>query len=250
MLGVLYKQSSSKQQMTNICLFLFIGLSVAFNYSTPIMINSGISNISYPINYDQYNDLILYGSCNTIHIYDLMGNLVNQFNTVSIITSMDITTDNSILVLTTPDNIIFEYDYSGTLIKKTFFGGYNGGDNQVLCNHKSNNFYVWYTILSYYIVYSFNENHNLISHTFIDRDVSGWAGFDIGTLTGNLMFSTYQTIQIYNNTLDVLMNITPGNSDDVYPYTYVIDITDNIVCYSKKQPSHNILYQMVHRYLL
>ena len=211
-------------------LLLFIGLSMAFNYSAPITIDNGIQSTTYPVAYDQKNDLILFGNGKTMYIYDLTGKLVNQFNVVNEITSMDITTYDTILVLTTPDNVIFDYDYSGTLIKTTFFGGFNGGSTQVLCHQKLKNFYVWYSASSFYVVYSFNENHQVISHAFIDKDVTGWHDFNIGELTGNLMYSTYQTIQIYNSTLNIVMNVTLDTIDP-YPHTIVTETTNSIATY-------------------
>ena len=203
------------------------------SWTGPTVINNGIRNSSYPIAYDQQNNIIVTGFNNLITLYSIDGNKIREFEVVSVIVSLDLKFNNKIVMTTKPGNSIYEYDYEGTLTHSTVMGGYNRGWSQILVNQNTGSFYVVYDSGWTFIVYSFNPDYTLITQRFIDKPDTGWAGFNIGELTGNILFSSYQYIQTFNRYLNTVIdaNVT---DDQVFPMTTLLEPSVDFMYYLKR----------------
>ena len=104
------------------------------SWTGPTVINNGIRNSSYPIAYDQQNNIIVTGFNNLITLYSIDGNKIREFEVVSVIVSLDLKFNNKIVMTTKPGNSIYESDHDATLTHSTVMGGYNPGWSQILLN--------------------------------------------------------------------------------------------------------------------
>jgi|SRR5579872_3842736 len=227
-------------------------LASAYNYTGPIVINNGIRSDSYPVIYDQLNEVIITGYKTTITMYSINGDTRGEFQVPSEIVSIDWMPRQSVLVSTWPNNTIYEFGHNGKLINTIEVCGYNSGTSKIMSNKKTGEFYVIYDLGWIYDVYSFDVNHQIITHMFIDKDSTGRAGFDIGELTGNFLFSSYEYIQVFDRNLQVIMNITILD-DDFYPVTTLVEFTSelaprNSVYYLKSKKL--LVYDIENQYLL
>lgn len=194
------------------------------NYSYPIIINTGLNN-SYLITYDSDTQLIFIGYNKTITVYNLVGEKVQEFNVKNQISSFGVTNDYLLLMTTQPENNIYAYDVvSGTFINAIIISGKNK-QSQIFVNRTTGEFYAVfnYGFIGFWNVYSFDKNHQMIANIYIDRDMTGWGNLAMGDLTGNFMYSTYNTIQSYDKFLNTTINLTLMNDDDLFPYTPLIE---------------------------
>lgn len=203
------------------------------SWTGPTVINNGIKNSSYPIAYDRQNNIIITGFNNLITLYSIDGNKIRDFQVVSKIVALDLVHGNKIVMTTQPDNSIYEYDYDGTLIRGTDTGGYNSGRNQIFVNKNTSDFYLVYDLGWIFIVYSFDSDYKIISNRFIDKDVTGWAGFNIGELTGQFLFSNYQHIQAFDKYLNIVIDTTITDGQ-LFPATTLLEPSLDFMYYLKR----------------
>lgn len=194
---------------------LLVGLINSFNYSTPIIIDTGIYNQSFIVLYDSNLKLIFVAFNNTVITYDLDGQLVKRVTLNVTINKMVVTFKPSLLITTKLINDLYEYDLNGRYLSTISICGYNY-KNRLFLNQKNNNYYLLHDLGWIYNLYSFSAQNKLINRTFISSPDPIDNTFNIGEFTGNMLVGSWYNFSIYDSQINKVAQIKLPWSDNFY----------------------------------
>lgn len=204
---------------------LYQAKQFSFNQN-PIIIKTGLHNMSYLTDYDANNHKFAIVNDTFVIIYDILSNIKYKysqkvmFDVTVPIASIKFSSRGTIFVTSTPVERFYEFSMTGSLIGTySMWWRTNSTENSILLNnHKNSTYYVGQYYNYYYYTASYNGNNSKIAYIGIDEfnpytHITSKATLSIGSYTGNLIVSSVNSILIYNNTNNrPLLNISKNNN--------------------------------------